>query len=74
MVNTGLTPIRMAVIMPAINGLIGLPVVFALIGAVNRYYDIRLKENIGFALATLVLLAGSVLTAKSLASTLAGWL
>lgn len=73
--NTGLTPVRMAIIMPAINGLIGLPVtVFALIGAVNRYYDITLKENIGFALAALVLLAGSVLTAESLASTLAGWL
>ena len=73
--NTGLTPVRMAIIMPAINGLIGLPVtVFALIGAVNRYYDITLKENIGFGLAALVLLAGSVLTAESLASTLAGWL
>lgn len=73
--NTGLTPVRMAIVMPAINGLIGLPVtVFALIGAVNRYYDITLKENIGFALAALVLLAGSVLTAESLASTLAGWL
>lgn len=73
--NTGLTPVRMAIVMPAINGLIGLPVtVFALIGAVNRYYDITLKENIGFALAALVLLAGSVLTAESLTSTLAGWL
>lgn len=73
--NTGLTPVRMAIVMPAINGLIGLPVtVFALIGAVNRYYDITLKENIGFLLAALVLLAGSVLTAESLASTITGWL
>ena len=73
--NTGLTPVRMAIVMPAINGLIGLPVtVFALLGAVNRYYDISLKENIGFTLAALVLLAGSLLTAESLASTLAGWL
>lgn len=73
--NTGLTPVRMAIVMPAINGLIGLPVtVFALIGAVNRYYDITLKENLGFLLAALVLLAGSVLTAESLASTITGWL
>ncbi|WP_336343240.1 NRAMP family divalent metal transporter [Halalkalicoccus ordinarius] len=73
--NTGLTPVRMAIVMPAINGLIGLPVtVFALIGAVNRYYDITWKENVGFLLAALVLLVGSALTAESLASTIAGWL
>ena len=52
--------------------LIGLLPVFALIGAVNRYYDITLKETIGFALVAFVLLAGSVLTAESLASTFAG--
>lgn len=75
LVNTGLTPVRMAIIMPAINGLIALPItVFALIGAVNRYRDVTLKENIGFALVAFVLLIGSVLTAESLATTISGWL
>ncbi|NUB90984.1 divalent metal cation transporter [Haloterrigena sp. SYSU A558-1] len=75
LVNTGLTPVRMAIIMPAINGLIALPVtVLGLIGAVNRYGDVSRKENVAFALVALVLLVGSALTAESLATTLAGWL
>ncbi|MXV60822.1 iron transporter [Natronorubrum sp. JWXQ-INN-674] len=73
--NTGLTPVRMAIIMPAINGLIALPItVLALIGAVNRYRDVSTKENIAFALVALVLLIGSVTTAESLAATISGWL
>ncbi len=61
--------------MPAINGLIALPVtVLGLIGAVNRYSDVSKKENVAFALVALVLLVGSALTAESLATTLAGWL
>ncbi|WP_436347507.1 NRAMP family divalent metal transporter [Natronorubrum sp. FCH18a] len=75
LVNTGLTPVRMAIIMPAINGLIALPItVLALIGAVNRYRDVSTKENVAFALVALVLLAGSALTAESLAATISGWL
>lgn len=68
---TGFGPVQMAIIMPAINGLIGLPVtVFALIGAVNTFYDIKWYENAGFLTAALVLLGGSVLTAQSLFETI----
>ncbi|APX95327.1 NRAMP family divalent metal transporter [Natronorubrum daqingense] len=73
--NTGLTPVRMAIIMPAINGLIALPItVLALIGAVNRYRDVSRAENIAFGLVALVLLLGSITTADSLATTISGWL
>ncbi|SEV86039.1 NRAMP family divalent metal transporter [Natrinema salifodinae] len=68
---TGFGPIEMAIIMPAINGAIGLPVtVFALIGAVNRYYDVKWYENIAFLAAGFILLAGSLLTIQSLYETI----
>lgn len=67
LVYTGFGPVEMAIIMPAVNGAIGLPVtVFALIGAVNKFYDVRWYENAAFLTAGLVLLAGSVLTVESL--------
>ncbi|WP_339105996.1 divalent metal cation transporter [Haloterrigena salinisoli] len=73
--NTGFTPVRMAIIMPAVNGLIALPItIFALIGAVNYHTDVSRKENVAFALVALVMLLGSVLTAESLATTISGWL
>ena len=68
---TGFGPVEMAIIMPAVNGLIGLPVtVFALIGAVNHFYDVKWYENLGFLAAGLVLLGGSLLTAQSLYETI----
>ncbi|WP_222918810.1 divalent metal cation transporter [Natrinema sp. SYSU A 869] len=68
---TGFGPVEMAIIMPAVNGAIGLPVtVFALIGAVNKYYDIDWYENVGFLAAGLVLLVGSLMTVQSLYETI----
>lgn len=71
LVYTGFGPVEMAIIMPAVNGAIGLPLtVFALIGAVNKYYDIEWYENLGFVAAGLVLLIGSLTTIQSLYETI----
>lgn len=70
LVYTGFGPVQMAIIMPAVNGAIGLPLtVFALIGAVNAFYDVEWYENLGFAAAGLVLLIGSLMTVQSLYET-----
>ncbi len=72
---TNLGPVQMAIIMPAVNGLIALPItIFALIGAVNYHTDVSRKENLAFLAVALVMLLGSVLTAESLATTIAQWL
>ncbi|WP_265112199.1 divalent metal cation transporter [Halosolutus halophilus] len=71
LVYTGFGPVEMAIVMPAINGAIGLPItVFALIGAVNEFYDVEWYENLGFLAAGLVLLIGSLLTVQSLYETI----
>ncbi|WP_049921166.1 NRAMP family divalent metal transporter [Halopiger djelfimassiliensis] len=71
LVSTGFGPVEMAIIMPAVNGAIGLPVtVFALIGAVNTYDDVEWYENVGFLAAGFVLLVGSLLTVQSLYETI----
>ncbi|MFA9416892.1 NRAMP family divalent metal transporter [Natrinema sp. HArc-T2] len=71
LIYTGFGPVEMAIIMPAVNGAIGLPVtVFALIGAVNRFHDIDWYENAAFIAAGLVLLVGSLLTVQSLYETI----
>ncbi|WP_339103235.1 divalent metal cation transporter [Haloterrigena salinisoli] len=73
LVYTGFGPVEMAIIMPAVNGAIGLPVtVFALIGAVNRFYDVDWYENAAFVAAGLVLLIGSATTIQSLYETIIG--
>ncbi|WP_226042134.1 divalent metal cation transporter [Natrinema sp. DC36] len=71
LIYTGFGPVEMAIIMPAVNGAVGLPLtVFALIGAVNRYYDIEWYENAGFLAAGIVLLIGSLMTVQSLYETI----
>lgn len=68
---TGFGPVELAIVMPAVNGAIGLPVtVFALIGAVNRFHDVDWYENVAFVAAGLVLLVGSLLTVQSLYETI----
>ena len=67
---TDFTPVRLGILMPAVNGLIGLPVTaIAMILAVNRYTDVKRSHNIGFMIAAGVLLIGSLLTAQSLYDT-----
>ncbi|QLG48002.1 NRAMP family divalent metal transporter [Natrinema halophilum] len=68
---TGFGPVEMAIVMPAVNGAIGLPVtVFALIGAVNKFHDVEWYENVAFIAAGTVLLVGSLLTVQSLYETI----
>lgn len=69
--STNFTPVWLAITMPAVNGIIGLPLtVVALWAAVNKYFEPSLKENVVFGLTSLVLLAGSALTARSLYETI----
>lgn len=71
--NTALTPVRMAIIMPALNGAIYLPVTLLAMYSANRH-RIGLKQKMVTALAIAVLFAGSLLTAESLYMTVVGWL
>ncbi|ELY58470.1 NRAMP family divalent metal transporter [Natronococcus jeotgali] len=68
---TGFGPVQLAIVMPAVNGAIGLPVtVFALIGAVNEFSDVEWYENAAFLAAGIVLLLGSATTVQSLYETI----
>ena len=73
--TTDLTPVHLAIIMPAINGVIGLPLtVLALYGTVARYFDLSRAEHVVFA-ATVVLAAGlALVTAESRAEQIIVWL
>jgi len=66
---TNLTPVRMAIVMPALNGALFLPATLAaLYGATNHQLSPPLKALA--LLAFLVLAAGSVLTAQDLLHTI----
>ncbi|MFC6905545.1 NRAMP family divalent metal transporter [Halalkalicoccus tibetensis] len=72
---TGFTPVSLAITMPAVNGVIGLPITaIALFAAVNRYFDPSRIEQAGFLLVVIVLFIGSALTAQDLAGTIANYL
>jgi manganese transport protein len=69
---TDFTPAYMAITMPALNGVIGLPITaIALYAATNRYFDPSSIEKALFALVVLILLVGSIFTADSLVQTFA---
>lgn len=73
--STDFTPVYLAITMPALNGVIGLPITaLALYTATTRYFDPTPLEKTIFAVAVLVMLIGSALTAESLARTIAGFL
>ena len=74
---TDFTPVALAITMPAVNGVVGLPVTaLALYGAVVRHYDydVSRTERAVFAAAVVVMFAGAALTAESLATTVASYL
>lgn len=72
---TNMTPVEMAITMPAVNGVIGLPItVLALWGAVNKYSEVSRAENILFGIVSAILLIGSLLTAQSLTETIISFL
>lgn len=68
---TDFTPVRLAILMPAVNGIIGLPVTsFGMWLAINKYTDVKRSHNIAFGLSVFILMMGSVLTAQSLYDTI----
>jgi hypothetical protein len=70
---TQLTPVRMAIIMPALNGVIFLPItIFAMYDATKHQMP-RWQKAVSFV-AVLVMTAGSVLTAQSLYDTVVSFL
>lgn len=72
---TDFTPVYLAVTMPALNGVIGLPITaLALYAATNRYFDPSLIEKTVFLAVVIVMLVGSLLTAQDLAGTIAGFI
>jgi hypothetical protein len=61
--------------MPAVNGVIGLPITaIALYAAVSRYFDPTRKEKAVFLAAVILMFVSSALTADSLAQTIMGFL
>lgn len=68
---TGFTAVQMAILMPAVNGAIGLPVtVLALYYAVQRYADVSRGERVVFAVAVVLMFAAAALTMDSLAASI----
>ncbi|GAB3673771.1 divalent metal cation transporter [Halopiger thermotolerans] len=68
---TGFTPVSLALMMPAVNGVVGLPITaLALYGAVCRYYDPSWAEHAVFLTAVVLMFLTSILTAESLAQSI----
>lgn len=72
---TGFTPVYLAITMPAVNGVIGLPITaIALYAAVSRYFEPTRLEKAVFLAAVVLMFVSSALTADSLAQTIASFL
>ncbi|MFC6716662.1 NRAMP family divalent metal transporter [Natrialbaceae archaeon GCM10025810] len=64
---TGFTPVSLALMMPAVNGVVGLPITaLALYAAVNRFFDPSRLERAIFLTAVALMFAVSATTAQSL--------
>lgn len=69
--TTDLSPVELAIVMPAVNGVIGLPfTVLALYGAVDRYFDLSRVEHAVFAVTTLVTFVTAAVSFPSLVALL----
>lgn len=72
---TNMTPVRLAITMPAVNGVIGLPLTaLGLYFANKRHFDHPPWLRAVMALVVLLMFAMSALTAESLYHTIVGWL
>ncbi len=72
---TDFTPVTLAITMPAVNGVIGLPITaVALYAAVSRYFDVTRLEKAVFLAVVVLMFVSSALTAESLAQTIMGLL
>ena len=75
LVFTDFTPVYLAITMPALNGVIGLPITAgALYLAVTKYFDPTPAERAVFLTTVAIMLIGAALTAQSLAQTIASFL
>ncbi|MFC4438038.1 MULTISPECIES: NRAMP family divalent metal transporter [Natrialbaceae] len=64
---TDFTPVRLALLMPAVNGVVGLPITaLALYAAVNRYFEPTLSEQALFLTAVVLMFLTSIVTGQSL--------
>jgi Mn2+/Fe2+ NRAMP family transporter len=72
---TDFTPVRLALLMPAVNGVIGLPAtVVALYLATHEYYDLSWIEDLSFVTATALMIVAALVTTQSLGGTIVQWL
>ncbi|WP_247001493.1 divalent metal cation transporter [Halosolutus gelatinilyticus] len=64
---TDFTPVSLALLMPAVNGVVGLPITaLALYAAVNRYFEPTSTERAVFLAAVFLMFLTSIVTAQSL--------
>jgi len=72
---TEMTPVRLGIVMPAVNGLIGLPITaLALYFANRKFFDHPLWMNVGLAIVTALMFVMAGLTAQSLYDQIVAWL
>ena len=72
---TDFTPVRLALLMPAVNGVIGLPVtVVALYLATHEYYDLSWAEDLSFVTAVALMIVAALVTTRSLGGTIVQWI
>jgi manganese transport protein len=72
---TNITPVKLGIVMPAVNGLIGLPIfALALFFANRKFFDHPRWLNAVFAVVTLLMFVFTLLTAQGLYSQIVAWL
>ncbi|MCH7661176.1 MAG: divalent metal cation transporter [Euryarchaeota archaeon] len=72
---TNMTPVRLGIVMPAINGLIGIPLTaLALYYANKKFFDHPLWMRVCFAAIVLFMFVTAALTAQDLYEQIIGWL
>lgn len=72
---TSFTPVRLGIIMPAINGVIGLPITaLALYFANRKFFDHPLWLRVCFIIVVVVMFLLAILTAQGLYNQIVAWL
>jgi Mn2+/Fe2+ NRAMP family transporter len=72
---TDFTPVRLALLMPAVNDAVGLPAtVVALYLATHEHYELSWTEDLSFVTAVALMIVAALVTTQSLGSTIVQWL
>jgi manganese transport protein len=72
---TNMSPVRLGIVMPAINGVIGLPITaLALYFANRKFFDHPLWMRVCFGIVVVVMFLLAIITAQSLFSQIVQWL